>query len=297
MGTLMTEILLETTTDRLHVIVAVLAWLGLVTYIAQKNGFYSLPESSKTTMRYLFFRDVMGVFSFFLLVQIVIVPFVARELMVWIDGSTEAVKLTTIQQGWINVCGILASAGIIVLFCKVLEPRTAPIVLGASKKTFSSNLGFGILTWIIAYPAVVLVNQTFAIIGHYFEPSAPVDQVAVKYLKLTFQDPSLYWVTVVMITFIVPCIEETLFRGFLQTWLVQRYGLLKGILSASTIFTIFHFSSSQGWHNIELLTSLFLLSCYLGFIYVKRSSLWSSIGLHMTFNAVSILLISLSEGS
>lgn len=293
----MPEILLETTADRLHVIVAVLAWLGLITYIAQKNGFYSLPEPSNITVRHLFFRDVVGVFSFFLLVQIVIVPFIAREIMIWMDGSVEAVKLTTIQQGWINVCSVVSSAAIITLFCKVLEPRTASIVLGASKRKFSNDLGFGVLTWIIAYPAVVLVNQCFAIIGHYFEPSAPVDQVAVKYLKLTFQDPSLYWVTVIMITFLVPCIEETLFRGFLQTWLVQRYGLLKGILGASTIFTLFHYSSSQGWHNIELLASLFLLSCYLGFVYVKRRSLWSSIGLHMTFNAVSILLITLSEGS
>ena len=60
---------------------------------------------------------------------------------------------------------------------------------------------------------------------------------------------------------------------------------------ASLIFAAFHFSTSQGLNNIELLVSLFVLSCFLGFLYERQESLLASMALHATFNAISILAI------
>src|SRR3989304_2390656 len=63
------------------------------------------------------------------------------------------------------------------------------------------------------------------------------------------------------------------------------------IFLAGLCFALFHLAPSQGLGNISLIVSLFAFSCYLGFIYEKRGSLFASIGLHMTFNAVSTFRI------
>jgi uncharacterized protein len=66
---------------------------------------------------------------------------------------------------------------------------------------------------------------------------------------------------------------------------------LGSILLASLIFAFFHFSYSQGIDNIEVITSLFVFSCFLGFVYERQQSLWASVGLHALFNAISVVLI------
>ena len=88
-----------------------------------------------------------------------------------------------------------------------------------------------------------------------------------------------------------PIIEEFLFRGCLMTYL-KRYMPPKGAITLSALcFSLFHFAPSQGFGNISLVASLFVLALFLGFIYERQASLFASIGLHMTFNAVSTFRI------
>jgi membrane protease YdiL (CAAX protease family) len=110
-------------------------------------------------------------------------------------------------------------------------------------------------------------------------------------------DPILTIVSVLAIVVLVPVIEELLFRGFLQSWLVSRFTPFTSIALSSAIFTMVHFSPSQGIANAELMTGLFLLALFLGYLYQRQGSLWASIGLHCTFNAVSVTMILMGVGS
>jgi membrane protease YdiL (CAAX protease family) len=103
--------------------------------------------------------------------------------------------------------------------------------------------------------------------------------------------PWLFWSSVILIVTLVPFLEEVLFRGFLQTWLRRVVGVSGAIWLTALTFALFHFSTSQGADNVELISSLFVLGCFLSFLRERQRSLWAPIGLHAAFNAISILMI------
>ena len=106
----------------------------------------------------------------------------------------------------------------------------------------------------------------------------------------------LYLTTASSIITVIPITEEILFRGFLQSWLKRRFqSHWIGIIIASLIFAFFHFSFAQGLTNIELLGSLFFLSCAIGISYEKQQSLWTPIAFHSIFNLTSLVLIYFQE--
>ncbi|MEZ6095398.1 MAG: CPBP family intramembrane glutamic endopeptidase [Pirellulaceae bacterium] len=113
--------------------------------------------------------------------------------------------------------------------------------------------------------------------------------------------------------------EEMLFRGILQSWLIGLYplnlfnrpdGLSKmvlgefvrersqltmesqgaswfAVLVTSYLFSLAHFG--QGAAPVPL----FLLSIFLGWLFMKTNSLWSCIVAHMCFNAFTMLWVTL----
>ena len=115
------------------------------------------------------------------------------------------------------------------------------------------------------------------------------DQLAVKFLKLTFGNPVHFLLAIVSIIVLAPLIEETLFRGFLQTFIRKHLGSKQAIFITSFCFSFFHYSPGQGLGNIMILISLFVLALFLGFIYEKQGSLLAPIILHASFNAVSVI--------
>jgi hypothetical protein len=108
---------------------------------------------------------------------------------------------------------------------------------------------------------------------------------------MTIDSPFMLSIALFTIIIAAPVTEEFIFRGMLQNWLKTKLGTKSAIITTSACFALFHLSSSQGLGNISLALSLFSFACFLGFIYEKKGSLYASIGLHMTFNAVSTLRI------
>lgn len=86
--------------------------------------------------------------------------------------------------------------------------------------------------------------------------------------------------------FIAPVYEEMLFRGVLFPYLAKRTGLVGGIVLASVFFGALHL-------HLPSFVPLFLLSAMLCLTYWRTGSLWTSIGVHMIFNAVSILALNI----
>jgi membrane protease YdiL (CAAX protease family) len=88
---------------------------------------------------------------------------------------------------------------------------------------------------------------------------------------------------------IAPIVEEFLFRGLLQTAL-QQSGFIQSrwrvILLTAALFSVVH-AGGVIW---QAMPGLFVLAIALGWLYERTGSLWPGIALHMTFNALNLLL-------
>ncbi len=84
-----------------------------------------------------------------------------------------------------------------------------------------------------------------------------------------------------------PIMEELLFRGLMQTAILQS-GLLRSrwvvIVVVSCLFALIHTGVAQ-WYALP---ALFTLSLGLGYVYERSGSLYASMLMHAAFNAVQI---------
>ena len=145
----------------------------------------------------------------------------------------------------------------------------------------------GVLSYFLIWPFIFLwAFGVEWILKNYFD-IVPRDQDAVQILKMKGGSYTL----ILFICLIVPIIEETLFRGYLQQGLKSFIPEKLAIITTALIFALFHFSPQQSGSNITIVTSLFWLACFMGYMVERTGSLWTSIGLHATFNTVSSFFI------
>lgn len=272
----------------------------MISWIAWRYGFYKFPSPQNSPpSEKLHFWELISVFAVFLLMMAIVVPVLS---LAWLSVKAGHVvnfaqlDIDASTQGQLNVFAIVLSFAAVVGFAWMLNPRVWRVIWGREAfrglKRNLKDCSLGIVSWFICFPIVVAAGQLIALIVLVFDlPVEKFEQVAVRYLKMTAEHPYLLGIMAFLLIFVVPIVEEILFRGFLQTWLKQNFGRGRAIVIASSIFAFFHFSLSQGLYNVELLLSLFILSCFLGFLYERQQSLWASIGLHAIFNTVSVIAI------
>lgn len=281
-----------TLSDHLYILFTALFCGSFFSLVAARNHFFFL--SSQPEHLSISKSDVFKVFVLFFMIELFFIPLIAGGWLLW--NKLDYSQLNGAARGSLNLMVLLCSSGVIFLYT-ALQPESilsAVFWKGGTKKTVAEvgkDLILGMMTWVLSYPVVTLIGQLFAIVYFFMGVEQPLDQVAVRNMKSVLPYPLLLSGTILAVVLLVPLAEEILFRGFFQNWIVQRFGRVKGIVFTSLLFACFHFSLSQGWTNIELLLSLFVLSCYLGFIYERQRSLWACTALHATFNAISVILI------
>ena len=277
------------------VLVAVFALL-----IAWRVGFFRMPQHSPVGVPKIGFIDVLGGFLVYLGAQLFSVPILwfSYILISKIRLPIETdLNFDTTGQGWLNVFALIVASICLLLYAKLIDKKVLDqfwtgrkIGLWYRVKDFL----IGVMSWLVTYPVVLVAGQIIAIIILIEYKGQHIDQVAVRQLKSAEESPLLFLVTAGLITTLIPAMEELLFRGLLQTWLRAKIGSFYAVISTAFIFALFHFSSSQGMANVELITSLFALGCFLGYLFERQRCLLASIGLHATFNAVSIMMILMS---
>jgi|694.fasta_scaffold60262_3 membrane protease YdiL (CAAX protease family) len=244
-------------------------------------------------------ENVCAIFVLFLAIQLLFVPLLAWAFFSFRAGhliyDPSSLKISSLEQGWLNLLAIFVTFTGLLLFFLWQSPAKKRLILWGGKPggwlRASKDFKVGAATWLVSYPLVLVLSQIIGIFAYYIGPPTPVDQVAVKHLKMTMGSPLLFYCTAIVIVIIVPITEELLFRGFLQRWFVTIFNRFWGIVLTACFFALFHFSFSQSWENIELLLSLFILACFLGYLYERQGSLWAPIGLHMVFNSISVFFI------
>lgn len=86
--------------------------------------------------------------------------------------------------------------------------------------------------------------------------------------------------------FIVPIVEEALFRGFIFGALRRSMGPLPGAALSSLAFAALHLS-------LTAFAPLFVLGLLLAYLYERTGSLYPSVAFHAVFNAGTYLLLAL----
>jgi len=88
-------------------------------------------------------------------------------------------------------------------------------------------------------------------------------------------------------TLAAPFYEEVIFRGIFFPAFAKHAGRTGGIVLASAFFALMHM-------HLPSFLPLFMLSAVLCFAYWRTGSLWTCIGLHAIYNAVSVFSLHLS---
>lgn len=152
-------------------------------------------------------------------------------------------------------------------------------------KEWMKGLGLGVLLW-PAVTSVIWVVQ-FIISGY----RGPVPQNMIEALVQIVNRPILFGIMAFQIAFLVPFLEETLFRGYLLSFLRGTIHPFFAYLLNALLFAWMHYSSAQQASNYAFIPALFLFGLVAALIRDEKNSLARSIGLHTGFNTTSILLL------
>lgn len=100
---------------------------------------------------------------------------------------------------------------------------------------------------------------------------------------------------------IAPVAEEVLFRGFAVTAWRRSIGVNRAILRATLLFALAHVVGIEATDFREAIGLIAVgagtrlpVAWVLGWLFVRRGSIWAPIGLHATFNCALILLAHLA---
>jgi membrane protease YdiL (CAAX protease family) len=188
---------------------------------------------------------------------------------------------------------------------------TAAIFLGVVRLTV---VGSGALTWreigvrrfdsraaadlvlgaLTALPVIAVTSIVAAILVTIFRvispsPLPPTGQLGGLALQL------------VAGAVVAPIAEEIFFRGFALTAWQRSLGPGRAIVRSTILFTLAHVVSIQGTDFGNALALIAVgagsrvpVALALGWLYVRRGSLWAPIALHATFNAVLLVLAQLA---
>jgi len=260
--------------------------------IAYLKGFYKLDKNIKinTTFRYVFF-----VFFIYLFISLIVGPIIIKNFTYFIY-KTNTVAYSVL----INLFLIFFILFFLFIYCFKANPLVTKQIIKKkiiNSSSISTDIILGIVSWLIAFPIVSFISSILDIsILVVFKTYKLPDQLAIDFIKSTASHPFYFTLAIFMIVIIAPILEEFLFRGVLQNFLKVYLKRPVAILLTSVIFAFFHYSYAQKLSNITILGSLFVLACFLSFLYEKQNSLISPIFLHATFNAVSIINLIFIKG-
>ena len=283
--------------ERLKVMIWMIPVLLALAAFSFRYRLYAIPTAPQKSSP-LTIGMVFGAFMTYFILGLIVLNVFLSLILHWYGGPTEHPEnlLTSFWQVWLNFGTISLSTLCLMIYALNLNPNVRALLWNREQKPYRSLLQdfrIGMIMWLAAFPFVVFVNQGTEWLISYFlrAPVQSEQQTAIRLLKSIGYDQSMIIAACIVIIAFVPIGEELLFRGFLQSWIRKVLGQPWAILLTSAAFAGVHFSLSQGIVNIELIASLFVLSCILGLIYEWRGSLWAPIALHSTFNSVTVFML------
>ncbi len=134
-------------------------------------------------------------------------------------------------------------------------------------------LGLGLALMLLAYAFNMFHNLVLLLLGLDILPD---------YAGL-FERMSP-WLVVLATVVVAPLAEEVFFRGFVFAGLRERLGWWRAALISAAIFSLVHLSPAT-------ILPIFVLGCFLAFLYDYSKSLWPAILVHATVNGLSLAAV------
>lgn len=193
----------------------------------------------------------------------------------------------TAQMAALTVTGVV-ELSLILLWLRRFHPGWREAIGIPSRPRLLPEAWAGVLRGIvlfivITYPIGIALTYLFRVVtGHSI--TAP-EQLPENLDGLGRSLAVLYAV------FVAPVTEETFFRGCLYRSLRDRYGFRVGAIASAFAFGLVHYVPGPFGESLLLMTAMVFTGVGLAYIYERRGNIVASIGAHMTFNAIAIVLI------
>jgi len=268
------------------------AWAIAANWFAYHKGFYRLTKQREKTIIHLSLSQVLIAFSMYLFIYYVVARFLLGFFALWLKNINP--ELTSLPFPLItgSQCVLMATLFTLLqmyflnqnklIYYKLWKNKTHPPTF-----PIEFDLGIGALAWFLSFPVVTILSEVVDTILKALFHFEHLDQNAVKFVKLATDSHLALIFALLAVLVFAPLIEEFLFRGVLQTYFKKKLGAASAILLSALLFALIHFSPSQRFDNVSLILSLFILGCFLGFLYERQGSLWAPISLHVVFNTIS----------
>lgn len=200
----------------------------------------------------------------------------------WVDLESQPFTLVMIQSISFHWVAILA-----VVWLMHRRGLTWTSGFAHRKWTWLGGLGGGL----IAYVALIPFLFSYAILYHVWlqagGETAQMQEAIQVYTGLTVDWQRFYFIFLAVV--LAPVSEEILFRGILLPALGRIWGVGAAIAVSSVLFALMHM-------HVPSLVPLLVLSVGLSLAYIYSKSLLVPISMHMIFNAISLLAVTVLTG-
>jgi CAAX protease family protein len=147
------------------------------------------------------------------------------------------------------------------------------------------DLRFGVVALLAALPIVTATTAVVVLVGSMF--GQPPPEVGHEMLKamMEAQSPWVLWAMLASAVVVAPVLEESIFRGFLQTGLLGLVGWDRRwlvVFISAVVFAMVH--AGTPW---QVKPGLFALGVMLGWLYERTGSLLPGMIVHGGFNAAN----------
>lgn len=150
------------------------------------------------------------------------------------------------------------------------------------------ELGLGLLAFALVIPITLAMLGIGAAAGAWLgAPPPPLAHELLDTLTSPEATPLVRIALAVSVIFVGPALEEAIYRGLLQSSLVEAVGRRRRwpvVLGVSALFAVMH-AQVVAAHTLP---ALFVLGVAFGWLYERTGSLWPSIILHACFNAFNV---------
>lgn len=152
------------------------------------------------------------------------------------------------------------------------------------------DVKWGALALLAAIPLVMAATLIVTGVAMLLDHETPM--IGHRMLEQMQAEASLLPLVLMIVSAVVvaPLLEEILFRGLVQTSLLNTLGGERRwliVVAASVLFAVTHLGPAI-WQSLAALT---VLSLVLGFLYERTGSLWPSILVHAGFNAWNVAIV------
>ncbi|MEM1109202.1 MAG: CPBP family intramembrane glutamic endopeptidase [Planctomycetota bacterium] len=210
------------------------------------------------------------------------------KLLVGIGGRFVELPESVVS-GAQQIAGLSLLAGSLFFFAKAWLTdaglRKSGLVPRRPGRDLLATLGGTPAAVLLTFATLVVVNYLATAAGH---PSPEVNHGMLRQLEEA--DRATVITIIVTAVGIGPLLEEIVFRGLLQTMLLEvlgRKARWTTVVIASAAFASVHLGATT-WHALP---GLFVLGVVLGWIYERTGSLLPVVLIHAAFNALNIAMV------